>query len=66
MVDPISCENLRRLFAQNPDTALETDEFLKMCKRTETDIEFSKEMQLGVNNLKYDFRQDYKTGAMVS
>ncbi|TVY45823.1 FAD-dependent monooxygenase [Lachnellula subtilissima] len=66
MVDPLSSENLRRLFDQNPDTALETDEFLKMCKRTETDIEFAKTMQLGVNNLKYDFTKDYKTGATVS
>jgi hypothetical protein len=45
IVDPISSENLRRLFDQDPDKALENDEFLKLCKRTETDPEFSREFQ---------------------
>ena len=45
IVDPISSENIRRIFGQDPDKALETDEFLKLCKRTETDIEFSREFQ---------------------
>lgn len=66
MVDPLSTENLLRLFDQNPDTAFENDEFLKLCKRTETDIDLAKEMQLGVNNLKYDFRQHYKSGVTDS
>ena len=46
IVDPISSENIRRLFAQDPERALETDEFLQLCKKTETDVEFSKEFQL--------------------
>lgn len=45
IVDPISSENLLRLFNQDSDKALETDEFLKLCKRTETDPEFSREFQ---------------------
>lgn len=46
IVDPISSENIRRLFAQDPERALETDEFLQMCKKTETDTDFSKQFQL--------------------
>lgn len=45
VVDPISSENLVRLFKADPETVLETDEFFKMCKRAETDVEFSKELQ---------------------
>lgn len=45
IVDPISSENIRRLFGQDPDKALETDEFLKLCKRAEKDVEFSREFQ---------------------
>ncbi|GAB7349171.1 hypothetical protein MBLNU459_g8106t1 [Dothideomycetes sp. NU459] len=63
LVNPISTENMLRLFNQDPDTALENDEFLKMCKRTETDAEFSKQMQGGINALKYDFTQHYRSAA---
>lgn len=45
IVDPISSDNIRRLFDQDPDTALENDSFFKDCKRAETDIEFAKEFQ---------------------
>lgn len=61
VVNPISTENLLRLFDQDPDKALENDEFLKMCKRTETDVEFSKTMQGGINILKHDFTQYYRS-----
>jgi len=59
IVDQVSSENIRRLFDQDPDKALETDEFLKICKRTETDPDFSRELQLGVNGLVYDFTLEY-------
>lgn len=38
---------------------MEEDEFLKVVKRAETDLEFSKEVQNGANKLKYDFTQHY-------
>lgn len=60
IVDPISSENLRRMFTVDPDVVLETDKFLQMCKRAETDVAFSRELQLGVNSLKHDFTKDYK------
>ena len=59
IVNPISTDNIIRLFGQDPDKALENDEFLKMCKRTETDEVFAKEFQNGVNVLKHDFTQYY-------
>lgn len=45
IIDPISSENIVRLFGQDPETAMENDEFLQLCKRTETDPEFSREFQ---------------------
>jgi len=59
IVNPISSENIVRLFGQDPDTALENDDFLKMCKRAESNPEFMREMQNGVNILKHDFTQYY-------
>jgi hypothetical protein len=44
IVNPVSTANLKLLFEQDPDSALE-NEFLQTCKRTETDLEFSKEFQ---------------------
>ena len=60
VVNPISSDNIVRLFGQDPDKALVTDEFLKMCKRAETDPQFAQEMQNGVNILKHDFTQYYR------
>jgi len=62
IVNPVSSENLIRLHSQDPDKALENDEFLKLCKKAEADSEFSRKMQSGVNILKYDFTQHYHTG----
>jgi hypothetical protein len=50
MIDPISSENIRRLFDQDPEKALENDEFLKLCKRTDTDSEFSRTFQRVYSN----------------
>ncbi|KIW73075.1 hypothetical protein PV04_01222 [Phialophora macrospora] len=59
VVNPISSANIVRLFGQDPDTALQTDEFLQLCKRTEEDEDFAREFQNGVNVLKHDFTQYY-------
>jgi hypothetical protein len=45
VVNPISSENLVRLFTADPETVLDTDPFFQLCKRAEKDIEFSKELQ---------------------
>ncbi len=60
IVNPVSTGNILRLFDQDPDKALENDEFLQMCKRTETDEEFAREFAQGVNMLKHDFTQYYE------
>lgn len=44
MVDPISSENLRRMFTVPPDEVLEKDEFLQLCKKAETDKELARNM----------------------
>ena len=62
VVNPISSQNIVRLFGQDPDKALENDEFLKLVKRTETDQDFSRQFQLRVNALMHDFTQYYHQG----
>ncbi|ORY15886.1 hypothetical protein BCR34DRAFT_477258 [Clohesyomyces aquaticus] len=61
IIDPFSSDNIRRLFDQDPENALENDEFLKMCKRTETDINFAREVAAGMNILRYDFTPHFKS-----
>lgn len=39
IVDPISQDNIRRLFDQDPDKAMENDGFLKMLKENEGNVE---------------------------
>ncbi|KAK5551683.1 hypothetical protein LTR46_010278 [Exophiala xenobiotica] len=60
IINPISSDNIVRLFGQDADTALENDEFLKMLKTAETDLEFAKEFQKGAYALQHDFTQYYK------
>ena len=60
MIDPVSSANIVRLFGQDPEMAGEKDEFLKMCKRTETDEKFAREMQEGAKFVMHDFTQYYK------
>ncbi|GME50134.1 hypothetical protein BDV97DRAFT_385589 [Neofusicoccum parvum] len=59
IVNPTSSANFRRLFDQDPDTALDGDEFLKICRRAESDPRLSREFQLNINALRYDFTQHY-------
>lgn len=50
IINPVSSENIRRLFDQDADQALQNDEFLKLLKRAETDKKLSLEMQAVSNN----------------
>lgn len=59
IVDPVSQSNIRRLFDQDPDKALENDEFLKTMKQNEGDVEAQREFLRSPNALKYDFTQHY-------
>lgn len=45
-IDPMSRENFRRLYGQDPDKARENDEFFKMCIQAETDQDLAREIAL--------------------
>ncbi|KAI0123382.1 hypothetical protein BJ170DRAFT_641632 [Xylariales sp. AK1849] len=61
IVDPISSANLLRMFSVHPDKVLESDAFLQLCKRAETDPEVAKQLLQGGDVLDYDFTQHYST-----
>lgn len=65
IINPVSSGNIRRLFAQNPETALDDDDFLKMVKKAETDMSLSKEMQSAGNKLNHDYTQYYREPIQV-
>lgn len=59
IIDPMSSKNMARLFTQDPDKALENDEFLKFCKRVEAEPALSNELQGGSSQLLHDFTRYY-------
>lgn len=61
VTDPISQDNIRRLYTQDPEKALEDDELLKMVKGLETNVEAQMEFMRSPMALQYDFTQHYKT-----
>ncbi|TID23497.1 Para-nitrophenol 4-monooxygenase [Venturia nashicola] len=52
VIDPVSSENIRRMF-DDPETIIERDDFMKMCKRAEKDCELACEIQMSANAIKY-------------
>lgn len=61
VTDVVSQDNIRRLYDQDPDQALEKDEFLRTLKRNEGNVEAQRELLRSSNALKYDFTQHYST-----
>lgn len=61
VTDPVSTDNVTRLFGQDPEKALETDEFLKMLNRIKDDEKAQVEFMHGPFALSYDFTQHYHT-----
>ena len=61
MVNPISSENLERL-SSDPETVLEPgkDQFLTLCLKAAKDVDFARQLALGINELQYDFTKHYK------
>lgn len=59
IVNPVSSGNIRLLFEQDPEMALQNSAFLKMCQQAETDPEVAAKMKEGMDALQYDFRQHY-------
>lgn len=65
ITDPVSQSNIRRLFDQDPDKALETDDFLQLLKNNEGNVAAQQEFLRSPNALKYDFTQHYKSAGGV-
>ncbi|KAL2839387.1 hypothetical protein BJY01DRAFT_257740 [Aspergillus pseudoustus] len=59
IVNPVSSNNIRLLFQQDPEKALEHSAFLKMCQQAETDRKVAAKLKEGMDALQYDFRQHY-------
>jgi hypothetical protein len=45
VTDPISAQNFRRLWDQDPNTASEKDPFFAVTRQAEADMEFAKKLQ---------------------
>ncbi|EWC46797.1 hypothetical protein DRE_04042 [Drechslerella stenobrocha 248] len=60
IIDPISTENFRRLYDQDPELVLEKDEFIKIVRAAEEDIEMSRKLQLGPLAILHDFTQSFE------
>ncbi|KKY14274.1 putative monooxygenase fad-binding protein [Diplodia seriata] len=65
VIDPISCENLRRLW-KDAETVGDEDEFLLALKRIAVDAEFSDEFHKGMYAPQHDFTQYYRDEAPVA
>ena len=63
IINPISSSNIKLMFDTNHDTALETVEFLKLAKRTESHPAFALEMMTAITAIRQDFTRYYRTGA---
>ncbi|KAF2027347.1 FAD/NAD(P)-binding domain-containing protein [Setomelanomma holmii] len=63
IIDVVSSANIRRLFALDPDRAVEQDDFFQLVKRAEGDAEFSKQLQNGMRAIQHDFTQYYGKNA---
>ncbi len=61
LIDPISSDNFRRVSDSDPATRLERDEFLQVCKKNEADPDAIRNLLLGFMEVRYDFKQHYKT-----
>ncbi|KAF3936960.1 hypothetical protein ABW19_dt0208069 [Dactylella cylindrospora] len=59
IIDAISTENFKRLYDQDADKALENDDFLKLLKSAEGDLELSKKIQLGSLGILHDFSASF-------
>lgn len=61
VTDPISTDNIKRLYDQDPDKALENDPLLKTLNDMKDDVEAQREFMKGSFALAYDFTQHYHT-----
>ncbi|KAH8807380.1 hypothetical protein F5884DRAFT_856961 [Xylogone sp. PMI_703] len=62
-IDPLSTENFKRIWDQDPDKALENDEFFKLIQKVALDKELSRKFQTGIMAIGHDFTQYYTNTA---
>ncbi|KAI4716464.1 FAD binding domain-containing protein [Aureobasidium sp. EXF-10727] len=62
IIDPISTENFKRVFDQDPEVAGERDHFLVLCKKAAEDKDFARQMHLASFGIRHDFTQYYRKG----
>ena len=60
IVDPVSTDNIKRLYTQDPDKALENDSFLKLLNDMKDDHKAQIEFMRSPMALMYDFTQHYR------
>ena len=60
VINPVSSSNIRRLFDQDPDKALEQDDFLQLVKKAETDAQLASDMRSSGDRLKHDYSQYFR------
>jgi len=63
MVNPISTENFRRLYEENPENRIANDPFFKVLQRAEADTELSYSLAKDLLLLRHDFTQYYQNGS---
>jgi len=60
VINPVSSDNIKRMY-QDPELAMEKDEFLQVLSKAEKDPDMMREMIAGINGIKHDFTQYYHT-----
>jgi hypothetical protein len=59
VINPVSSGNIVRLFGQDPDKALENDDFLKLLVAAKKDEKTLQALQDGMSGIMHDFTQYY-------
>ncbi|KAJ6261005.1 hypothetical protein Dda_3670 [Drechslerella dactyloides] len=59
IINPVSTENFRRLYDQDPEQVLEKDEFVKLIQQAESDLELSRKLQMGSLEVLHDFTTSF-------
>ncbi|THZ25641.1 FAD binding domain-containing protein [Aureobasidium pullulans] len=60
IIDPISTENFKRVFDQDPEVAKEKDHFLVLCNKAAEDKDFARQMHMASFGIRHDFTQYYR------
>ncbi|KAI0020821.1 FAD binding domain-containing protein [Xylariomycetidae sp. FL0641] len=59
VINPVSCDNFRRVSDADPATLMDRDPVMQACKKAEDDPAMQKEMYMAGFAVRYDFTQHY-------